>query len=182
MKMLFVHQNFPGQYGRLASALLKYPDCQVMALGDRENIRKRPQMAGINLGGYAPPKIPSPHTHHYVRPLEGAVRRGQAVARACMDLKKRGFVPDVIYAHPGWGEALFLKDVYPDAKVTLYCEFFYHAEGFDVGFDPEFPASLDDTLRVRIKNATSLLSLTACDSGISPRRHRYRTRAPQPRG
>ena len=168
MNILFIHQNFPGQYGGLAAALLKRPDCQVMALGDPENISKRAQIPGLNVVGYAPPKTPSVHTHHYVRPLEGAVRRGQAVARACMALKARGFTPAVIYAHPGWGEALFLKDIYPDAKVTLYCEFYYGAHGLDVGFDPEFPASLDDALRVRIKNATNLLSLSACDSGISP--------------
>jgi len=98
------------------------------------------------------------------------VRRGQMVVRACLELKKRGFVPDAIYAHPGWGEALFLKDVFPDARLTLYCEFYYRAKGADVAFDPEFPATLDDIFRVRIKNAASLLSLEAADSGISPTR------------
>jgi glycosyltransferase involved in cell wall biosynthesis len=103
-----------------------------------------------------------------VRPLEGAVRRGQAVVRACLELRKRGFAPDIVYAHPGWGEALFLRDVYPDARITLYCEFYYRAKGADVGFDPEFPATLDDLFRVRIKNTASLLSLEAADNGISP--------------
>lgn len=103
-----------------------------------------------------------------VRPLEAAVRRGQAVVRACLELKKQGFVPDIVYAHPGWGEALFLRDLYPDARITLYCEFFYRARGADVGFDPEFPSSLDDIFRVRVKNAASLLSLEAADAGLAP--------------
>lgn len=168
MKILFVHQNFPAQYRWLAGTLAQDKRCQVMALGDAENVKQRGKIPGVSVAGYVPPASASAHTHHYVRPLEGAVRRGQAVVRACLELQKRGFVPDIIYAHPGWGEALFLKDVYPDARLTLYCEFYYRAKGADVGFDPEFPATLDDLCRVRIKNSASLLSLEAADGGISP--------------
>ena len=38
----------------------------------------------------------------------------------------------------------------------------------DVGFDPEFPCSLDDRLKTRVRNSTQLQSLVACDAGISP--------------
>ena len=170
MKILFIHQNFPAQYRWLADTLSKDPAWQVMALGEAGNIKNRGKLPGVNTAGYTAPQPASQQTHHYVKPLEGAVRRGQAVVRACLELKKRGFTPDLIYAHPGWGEALFLKDVYPEARITLYCEFYYRATGRDVGFDPEFPASLDDIFRVRIKNAASLLSLEAADGGISPTR------------
>ena len=168
MKVLFVHQNFPGQYGRLATVLAKAPGCEVVALGDLKNVKNRPKIPGVKLLAYPTPALATAHTHHYVRPLEGAVRRGQAVARSCLALQKQGFVPDVIYAHPGWGEALFLRDVFPNARLTLYCEFYYQAQGSDVGFDPEFPSTPDDVLRVRVKNAASLLSLEAADAGISP--------------
>ena len=168
MKVLFVHQNFPGQYGRLATVLAKGPGCEVVALGALKNVKNRPKIPGVKLLAYPTPALATAHTHHYVRPLEGAVRRGQAVARSCLALQKQGFVPDVIYAHPGWGEALFLRDVFPNARLTLYCEFYYQAQGADVGFDPEFPSTPDDVLRVRVKNAASLLSLEAADAGISP--------------
>jgi glycosyltransferase involved in cell wall biosynthesis len=170
MKILFVHQNFPGQYRWLAETLAKDKHWKVMALGETANIKRRGKIAGVDTAGYAAPTPASQQTHHYVKPLEGAVRRGQAVVRACLELRKRGFVPDIVYAHPGWGEALFLRDVYPDAKITLYCEFYYGAKGRDVGFDPEFPFSMDDIFRVRIKNAASLLSIEAADAGISPTR------------
>jgi glycosyltransferase involved in cell wall biosynthesis len=170
MKILFVHQNFPAQYRWLAATLGADKRWQVMALGDAGNVKKRGRLPGVNVAGYPPPAPASSKTHHYVRPLEGAVRRGQAVVRACHELRRRGFVPDIIYVHPGWGEALFLKDVFPESRLTLYCEFHYRAQGADVAFDPEFPAALDDTFRVRIKNAASLLSLEAADSGISPTR------------
>ena len=168
MRVLFVHQNFPGQYGQLSGSLAATPGFTVQALGDAKMIAQRGKVPGVKLSGYPTPNGAGRETHHYVRPLEGAVRRGQAVARALGQLKARGFVPDVIYAHPGWGEALFLKDVFPDAKVTLYCEFYYHPRGADVGFDPEYPSTADDMLRVRVKNATQLLSIEAADRGISP--------------
>jgi glycosyltransferase involved in cell wall biosynthesis len=168
MRILFVHQNFPAQYRYLAETLARDKRCQVMALGDAGNLKQRGTISGVSVAGYAPPAPAAARTHHYVRPLEGAVRRGQAVVRACLELRKRGFEPDLVCAHPGWGEALFLKDVYPDARLLLYCEFYYRAKGADVGFDPEFPATLDDMFRVRIKNSASLLSLEAANCGISP--------------
>jgi hypothetical protein len=64
------------------------------------------------------------------------------VVRLALALRAQGFVPDVICAHPGWGEALFLKDAFPSARLLLYLEFFYRGSGSDMGFDPEFPASL----------------------------------------
>jgi glycosyltransferase involved in cell wall biosynthesis len=170
MKILFVHQNFPAQYRWLAQTLAEDKGWQVMALGEAGNIKRRGKLPGVSTAGYAAPQPATAQTHHYVKPLEGAVRRGQAVVRACLELKKRGFVPDIVHAHPGWGEALFLRDVYPDAHIRLYCEFYYRATGRDVGFDPEFPTSLDDIFRVRIKNAASILSLEAADAGISPTR------------
>ncbi|MEA1672450.1 glycosyltransferase [Nitrospirillum sp. BR 11163] len=87
-----------------------------------------------------------------------------------MELGRQGFIPDVICAHPGWGEALFLKDVYPEAKLLAYLEFFYNARGADVGFDPEFPGTLDDTFRIRIKNSVLLHGLQAMDWGVTPTR------------
>jgi glycosyltransferase involved in cell wall biosynthesis len=168
MKILFIHQNFPAQYGRLAETLAKTPGWQVMAMGETANVKKRGKLPQVNLVGYTTPVPASQGTHHYVKPLEAAVRRGQSVARACLELKKRGFVPDIVYVHPGWGEAIFLRDVFPQARITVYCEFYYGAQGRDVGFDPEFPASMDDIFRVRIKNAAHLLSLEAADGGISP--------------
>lgn len=168
MKILFIHQNFPGQYRYLATTLAANKQIQVVGLGEANNVKKNMKLPGVTACGYPTPGSSNAATHHYVRPLESAVRRGQAVARACMGLKEKGFVPDIIYAHPGWGEALFLRDVFPKAKITLYCEFYYRNDGADVGFDPEFPSKLDDTFRVRIKNAASLLSLEAGDNGISP--------------
>lgn len=171
MNILFVHQNFPGQYKHLAPAMAQQGNT-VIGLGDAQNITQQPDnpfsQAGVKLITYKTPKGASPSTHHYIRGLESNVRRGQAIVRATMQLREQGFIPDIICAHPGWGEALYLKDVFPEAKHLYFLEFFYQAQGSDVGFDPEFPNQLDDLFRVRTKNATLLLSLEAMDWGISP--------------
>ena len=77
-------------------------------------------------------------------------------------------MPDVICAHPGWGEALFVKEVWPEARLLCIFEYYYHARGQDVGFDPEFPAAPADACRLRLKNINNLLALEACDAGLSP--------------
>src|SRR5690606_30540579 len=86
-----------------------------------------------------------------------------------LQLKKEGFVPDVIFAHPGWGETLFLKDVFPKAKLICLMEYYYRAEGQDMGFDPEFGMpTLDDKAMLAAKNANLLLAMEAMDVGIAP--------------
>lgn len=94
-------------------------------------------------------------------------------------MKKKGFRPDIVYAHPGWGESLYIKDVYPDVPLLNYFEFYYHVFGADTYFDPQEPINVDDLLRIRTKNAINLLSLESCDWGISPTDWQWRQHPPQ---
>lgn len=177
MNFLFVHQNFPGQFRHVAAALASLAAHQVVALGESLNLKNRPPLhPGVQTFGYEVHGHAHRETHHYIRDLESHVRRGQSVARAALQLKEKGFRPDVVIAHPGWGEAMFLKDIFPESKHIHYYEYFYQGTGGDVGFDPEFPATLDDQLRVRVKNTTQLISLVSSDVGITPtqwQRSRY---------
>ncbi len=169
MRILFVHQNFPGQYKHLAPSLANSPANQVVAIGEEVNVKRAFGLhPRIRLLGYRQPQGAAKTTHHYLHSSEAATRRGQSVLRVAIALREQGFVPDLICAHPGWGEALFLKDAYPDTPLLLYLEFFYRARGSDMGFDPEFPTSFDDQCRLRIRNATQLISLEAADAGLSP--------------
>jgi glycosyltransferase involved in cell wall biosynthesis len=167
MRVLFVHQNFPGQFKHLAPWLVSQGH-QVVGLGDAENLGTRTQGFGFPVVAYKGRKEGNASTHHYLRSFEGAVRRGQDAARACMDLRAKGFVPDLVIGHPAWGEMLFLRDVFPDARLVPYFEFFYRAVGADVGFDPEYPSTLDTGFKLRIRNSTQLHALSEADAGISP--------------
>lgn len=170
MRCLFIHQNFPGQFKFWAAELAGRHGMQVAGLGDAANLGKRDARFSYPVLGYPARKPYKSGTHHYLASFEAAIRRGQDVVRACQQMRAKGFVPDLIVGHPAWGELLFVKDVFPGARVIAYFEFFYGAEGRDVGFDPEFPLQADARYKLRIRNSTQLQTLATCDAGISPTR------------
>src|SRR5690348_8431770 len=132
MRILFVHQNFPGQYARLLASYAAEPRNEIVFVTRNANAPFR----GIRKMVYRLAREAGEKTHTYVRPVEQAVLHGQAVARVALKLKKEGFEPDVILGHNAWGETLYLKDVYPGTPLLGYFEFFYRASGLDLGFDP----------------------------------------------
>ena len=164
MNILFIHQNFPGQFRHIAQALVNAGGHQIMSLCSET----APGLPGVQSIVYKTERKGTPGIHAYMSGPEAHVIRGQSVARALLALKQQGYKPDAIVAHMGWGEALFPKDIFPEVPLITFFEFFYQVSGADVGFDPEYPIGLDDHLRVRIKNITNLVSLEAADIGISP--------------
>jgi glycosyltransferase involved in cell wall biosynthesis len=177
MRILFVHQNFPGQFKFLAPALAARGHC-VSALTMQPNAPAR--WEGVRLTSYHPARGTTPNVHPWVSDFETKVIRGEAAFHAATAMRKAGYTPDVIMAHHGWGESLFLKDVWPDAKLGIYCEFFYHSAGADVGFDPEFPPSdPNDVCRLRLKNTNNLMHFEIADAGISPT-HWQKSTFPEP--
>ncbi len=167
MRFLFVHQNFPGQYRHLAAHYAKAGH-QVVAIGEKANVLRQPRTPGVQRLGYELPEAAPGDA--FTSPVLKAIHRGRRVAAGAAQLARQGFRPDIVFAHIGWGEALFLKDIFPEAKVVLYAEFFYRARGGDMGFDPEFPASAEKLLRLRVMNAPLLMSLDASDWGLAPTR------------
>ncbi len=175
MRLLVVHQNFPGQFGHLVKAWAGWPAWEVRGLG-RDTA---PGMAGFDsLHRYALTRGRRVDQHPYLRQMEAATLHGQAAARAMLELRQSGFTPDVILAHPGWGETLYAKDVYPDARLVHYCEWYYSADGADLGFDPEFPITFDDRARIRTWNALHTLNLTNCNAAVTPT-HWQKSRHPE---
>ncbi|MBC5785622.1 glycosyltransferase [Ramlibacter sp. USB13] len=164
-RFLFIHQNFPAQFVHVARALAQRGH-EVVALG----IEGRP-VEGVRFLRYevkAPQRRP---VDPVMGDFETKAIRSQACAAAMERLKAEGFRPDIIVAHPGWGEAMFCKDVFPQARLVVFAEFFYNAEGADYLFDPEF--SRDTVMaraRLRIKNTVHLHALNAADTIYSPTR------------
>ena len=166
MKILFIHQNFPGQFKFLAPALAQQGH-SVVAMTMQKTEAKAWQ--GVRLFHYAAKRGTTPNAHPWVTDFETKTIRAEACFRAALKLRAEGFTPDVIVAHHGWGESLFLKDVWPHAKLAIYCEFYYHPHGADVGFDPEFPVNDEgEVCRLRLKNLNNLLHFEVADAGISP--------------
>lgn len=164
MRVLFIHQNFPGQFKHIAQHMAKQPGVEVLAIG-RDSA---PGLPGVRLLRYKPHRPANAYTHPYARTFEDAVLHGQEVLRLLLDIKRKGYRPDVIVAHPGWGETLYAKEVFPGTKLIHFCEFYYHSHGADANFDPEFPLGIDGAARIRSRNALHLLNLENCDLGITP--------------
>ena len=167
MKILFIHQNFPGQYKHLAPLLAsKGHQCVALTLRVEEPVTWN----GVRVLPYKLPDRSGQNVHPWILDLDSKVTRAEACYRAAVKMKEAGFTPDLILAHPGWGEAMFLRDVWPEARMGLYCELYHHAEYPHLNFDPEFdkanPAT--EVLRMRLKNLNNHLHFPHAEAGISP--------------
>jgi glycosyltransferase involved in cell wall biosynthesis len=162
MKFLFIHQNIPGQYVHVARHLAQ--------AGHEVSFITQPRAAGI--AGVRKleyrPEPAAAGSDAYERELDSGVANGLAVARLCRWLARDGFVPDIVIGHNGWGEILFVKDVWPRIPLLGYFEFFYRANGSDLDFDSEFPPEPEAAMRLRTRNALNLLGLDAADWGQCP--------------
>ena len=167
MNILFIHQNFPGQFKALAPALARQGH-NVVAMTLQPTQTEIWQ--GVRIVPYTASRGSTPGVHPWISDFETKTIRAEACFRAALQLKASGFSPTVIVAHHGWGESLFLKEVWPAAKLGIYCEFYYLPQGTDTGFDPEFPSTdpTGDGCRLHLKNLNNLLHFAVADSGISP--------------
>ncbi|KIK86217.1 glycosyltransferase [Pseudomonas koreensis] len=163
MNLLVIHQNFPGQFRHVVLEALRRR-IKVLAIG-RDTA---PGVVGIELRQYRSSRIDSNIGHPYLRGYEVAVRDGQSVFELLKKLKREGYRPDIVLAHPGWGESLFVKDVYPNVPLIHFCEYYYRAQGADSGFDREFAGAWDASSRLRVLNSMHLLNIEQCDVGIAP--------------
>lgn len=180
MKILFVHQNFPGQFLHLAP-MLAARGHEVVALRVAKS-PERERWRGVDVHSYHPRGGSTSGVHPWVVDIETKTIRGEACWRKARQLEDAGFSPDVIYAHPGWGESLFLKQLWPAARLVLYGEFFYAPEGADMGFDPEFASLKDEgeqSCRLQMKNLNHLAHLGQADLVVSPT-HWQASRFPSP--
>ena len=169
MYILFVHQNFPGQYRHLAAAMVARGD-RVVAIGGPTAQAQQ----GVVLHRYnAMPAAGVPPCHGWVADIQTKALRAEAVGALIESLKPKGLRVDLVIGHPGWGELMVIKDVLPGVPVLHQVEFVYQLEGADVGFDPEFAAGTaqpnwKSQARLRLRRAPQLLALEDLDWGLAP--------------
>ena len=163
MIYLFIHQSFPGQYLHMVRHLAATPGNTVYFIcrnagADMPGVRKLVYRSSGTPGG----------CHPLTSDLDGAIRNGAAVLELCRELLRDGVMPDLIIGHSGWGETLFVKDAFPDTPVLSYFEFYYHASGVDLDFDPEFSSLFQSPENLRTRNGIALMAFDGCDWGQSP--------------
>ncbi|MBF0333437.1 MAG: tetratricopeptide repeat protein, partial [Alphaproteobacteria bacterium] len=142
------------------------PGTEVVVLAQETSRR----IEGTRTVIYKPDGAVAASANRYVKHVEPALRNAEAVLNAAWELNRQGFRPDIMVGHNAWGETLFLKEVWPDAPLLSYFEFFYRPTGADLGFDREFPPGRDATAQSRVMNTINLLGLQAADWGQSPTR------------
>ena len=165
--ILFAHQNFPAQYKHLAPALSNRKNIEVSSLA----ITQR-KIANINNYFYSLSTGNNDGTHRLALEFEAKMIRAESAAKRCIELREDGFEPDVVISHPGWGETLFIKEVWPKTKLLNYFEYYYHTNNSDVDFDndPELHYEMGFDLYTKLiaRNQPLLMSCLQSDAMISP--------------
>lgn len=163
MHILFVHKNFPAQFGHIAGHLIK-------AKGYRCSfVSETPPgiVAGIHKIQYKPQGGAVEQSLYYSRTFDNAIGHTAGIYQALKPLVHQ-VRPDLIVGHSGFGSTLFLPELYPGAPIINYFEYFYHPHNSDMDFRPEWPVMEADVLRSRARNAMILLDLEYCAAGYSP--------------
>lgn len=163
--VLFVHNNFPGQFRDLARTLMArgVPCC---AVSQNHN---NPGIEGVRLARYALPRGTGKDVFPLAVRAEADLIRGRSAFDAAKALKSEGWDPAVIVGHAGWGEMTFLGELFPQARQVAFAEFYYHGSGYDVGFDTEFiPLDDESPFRTKAKNLTMCLAYAEADAIVAP--------------
>ncbi|MDP3426929.1 MAG: glycosyltransferase family 4 protein [Humidesulfovibrio sp.] len=162
MNVIVLHRNFPGQFRHIVRHLVQGGH-RVVGVGNMQ----APGLPGVDLVRYDS-KLLKIGGHRHLATVSSGVAHGEVVAHALAQLRGKGFVPDVVLAHPGWGEALYVKDVFPDVRLVSLFEFYYHAQGVDVGFEPGTEAGFEQRANLCCRNMLHLTNLELCDAAVSP--------------
>jgi len=174
MKLLVIHQGFPGQFKHLIAQLQARGD-QITAISVPRPKAQIP--SGIRYYAYQVHRGNNPGTHRLAIETETKVLRGEATAEVAYKLREEGYKPDLILAHPGWGEALFLSDIWPMVPQLHYVEFAYGAQGTDYDFADRYALkqTWQEKARGRMKNANVFLNLQNMSWGITPTKFQFST-------
>jgi glycosyltransferase involved in cell wall biosynthesis len=167
-RILFVHDNFPAQFGRFGHWLAGagWDVCFATAA-------KHAGGRGIRVFHYASHREPTMETHPYARNMEKCVINAQAFVRAALEQRNKGYWPDIVMAHTGWGAGMFARQVFPEARFIPYCEWWYRHPGSDVeylsalGGEP-VPSTIEGAIVEHARNAPIAMDLSAANAVLCP--------------
>ena len=166
----FIHQNMPAQFVHLVRYLA----------GKGHNVyyitaSHKAEMPGVVRVAYKAPEPAGDTVTGPLRPMVDSFAYGLKAVRALEALRDRDIRPDIIIGHTGWGEMLFVREVFPDVPVVGYFEFFFRVSGTDVGFDPEYPPGPHIGFTLTMRNMVLHSGIELCDAGVTPTRWQWST-------
>ena len=162
MHVLFAHQNFPAQFGHIASHLVKREGFRCTFLSELPDA----EVGGIERIQFQSAGGATERTHFCSRTFENQIWRSEALLET---LRRRPDIkPDLIVGHTGFVSTLFLRDLY-DCPIVNYFEYFYRTSGSDIDFRKDLPPVPElHLMRARARNALPLLDLENCNAGYAP--------------
>lgn len=164
MKLLIIHQNFPGQFRYMAESWSRLPGWEIIGLGRDTD----PGMPGVKWFKYTLHRSPKQDQHPYLRQMETAVLHGQASSPCAAGTQTSRLYSRCHSGSPRLGRNPLRARRLPRCTADSFCEWYYGTSGSDLDFDPEFPMSFDARTRIRTWNALHTLNLENCDAGIIP--------------
>lgn len=167
MRILFVHNTFPAQFGDFAIWLAAQGWDVTYATATPDA-----SAPGVRVMPFRPHRDPSPKTHPYAQPLDRAVLYAQGFARAALAARQEGFSPDVVVTHAGWGPGMFARDIFPNARCVAYTEWWYKWPPVDLAFlgalAPPGAEKPDAPMLERARNAPLMLEMDAAHAVWCP--------------
>ncbi len=160
MELLLIHQNHPGQFRDLTPALERRGH-RVLGLG------ASPRGQRLDYAWQAP-ALPA----GLVDPLlETNLHRAARVQGRCLQLREQGYRPDAVIAHSGWGELLYLADIWPEAVLIAYPELYATPLLLGYGFDADL-GEPSPALRAQWRrgNLMGLAAVADADACVVPTR------------
>ncbi len=169
MNVLFIHDAFPAQFGRLALELVRRKgwDCRFMVQSLSSCPTPTPEMlreleirqVPLAAEHRTSDGIPWPQIHGHF--LEHCRTIMEAVRSTSPPL------PDLVVAHGGRGApTLFLREVL-DCPIVVYCEYYFATHRRDISYRIDLPPAEPAQFFPRCINAPTLSALVDCDAGYS---------------
>ena len=162
MHVLFVHKNFPAQFGHIARYLIDHYGYRCTFVSEKPPLKH----AGLERIQYVIQGGATERTHYFSRSFENQVWHSQGLVDALQ--ARPDIQPDLIVGHSGFVSTLYLRELY-DCPIINYFEFFYHTKDSDLDFRQDLLAyGMNELMRARTRNGIFLLDLENCDRGYSP--------------
>lgn len=165
LKILFIHQNFPAQFGSIGVYLAAQGWDVTFATARQDAMPPR----GCRMLRFAAQREPSDSTHRYLQGTERAILNGQGFARTALQVATTGYRPDLIVAHSGWGSGTFARSVWPDVPLISYIEWFYSYPLIDrLGPPPVEEVPAEERSRLLVRNTPFLLDAEQSEMILCP--------------
>ncbi|MEL6577808.1 MAG: glycosyltransferase, partial [Pseudomonadota bacterium] len=164
MRIVFAHQNFPAQFGAFGGWLAQ-KGWDVAFLSAAEALTPPDRTVAVRA---KPAREPAAGVHKLARNAERMALNGHAMAQAALKLADRGFQPQLIVAHSGWGSGTFLKAVWPGAAFVPYIEWYYNAPAIDRLPGDDAAATPDQRAVSIARNLPILADLAQATAALCP--------------